>query len=1231
MTGERRHSLGLLSKTPLEVSSVSSTNEHGPVPIIFSSVHGLNTPFLVDSGATINLIYFDKIPQFVKNLMHTAPCNIKLNGFSNEILNVTEKVTLPLNFNGTVIDTEFYLARHVTVPSNYFGILGTNFLTKNCFNLDFANQVLRNNKVCLQMHSHLSSANIAMNTFTEVKRENAFCYTSASYSFPPSSEKIVKIHCGNSKLNQNFSTSTILLEPTQLNEELLVGRSVSYLSKSNSYYIKIANFTSNTITLPKNCKVATMSPIYSTPKGSVNKIEEHFNDDNEPFEVWGGNFNLDHLKGKDKQVMQNLLENYKHLFANTVRELEGCDTVLHNINLKDSIPVRQRPYRVPYHLREELDKQINELLESDIIQESDSPYAAPVLFVKKSDGTYRLVCDFRKLNEKTIDDSFPIPNITEMIDSLSGAKFFSTLDLTSGFYQMKLHPDDTAKTGFSTSSNHFEWKRVPFGLKNAPGSFQRLMSIILGDLSPLQIGIYIDDIVIASKTLQEHLEKLKLVFDKLTAHHLKLKPSKCKFLLDSITYLGFHVTNGVVQPDPSNLNVVQNFKIPANKKNVRQFLGLTGFYRRFIENYALKALPLTNLTKNDTTFIWSTAEQKAFDTLKTELLLEPILNLPDFAKPFVICTDASNHSLGAILCQEKNNFLHPVAYASRKLKGAEIKYSTVEKEALGVVWAVTYYKHYLLGKHFTVYCDQASLSYVLKLKDSTSRIARWIMTLSQYDYKIIHKPGKLNVTADYLSRNVNKIEVENEASINSKIDPSLFDRIATTQISDSKCSIIKNQIQNLNTTPKPLSLLFYIKNNILYCVNRHPKNRFQSKERIFVPLSLVPEVLKLCHDNFTAGHGGFKRTLFKIRQNFYWPKMYSHVLNYIKSCKNCLEKRGYRANQRAPIQTVPITSYPFEKIAMDIVGPFCLSTSGNKYLLVITDYFTRWPEAYPLQNAKSETILKCLENFISTHGIPKHIVTDKGSNFISKVITKFYKKMDIIKHTTTSFHPQADGVCERLNGTLIRTLSYLVNETQEDWDRNIQFALLAHRTAKHSATGETPSYLLYGRDIILPESFLSQSTIPKFYSVQDYTEDLMYRLQKTYNCVKKNLTAAATNQETVQHKRAVKKEISVGDLVLLYYPVVQRGQTRKLTKFNKGPFKVVSKTTPVNFVISSLENPTKTQTVHIDRLTLFPKRETDLLEADSMNELNTKTDEVSEQAGFKRYNLRPRTFRCYKP
>ncbi|GBO40891.1 Retrovirus-related Pol polyprotein from transposon 297 [Araneus ventricosus] len=409
------------------------------------------------------------------------------------------------------------------------------------------------------------------------------------------------------------------------------------------------------------------------------------------------------LKNFEKSSLINLLNKYKSLFAQEISDLGECSIIQHEIHLTDNIPTRQKLYRVPYNLKPEMKRQINILLDAGIIQPSKSAYAAPVLLVQKSDGSYRLVSDLRKLNSKTIPDNFPLPNLSEMIDMLSGAKYFTLMDLTSGFHQMSMHPDHSHLTAIITEFGLFEYKRIPFGLKNANASFQRLISIVLVGLNDLKVACYIDDVVVASNSFQEHIERLELVFQRLRTANLKVKPSKCSFLQQQITYLGHTVREVQVLPDPKNLDSIKKVLPPKTRKQVRSFLGLTGFYRKFIPNYSKLALPLTNLTKETSKFIWTELEQQAFESLKNLLISQPCLSLPDFSKPFVLCSDASKFSLGAVLMQEdENGFQHPVAFASRKLGPTEIKYSVCEKEALGILFC--YYSFQKLFVRFRIYC-----------------------------------------------------------------------------------------------------------------------------------------------------------------------------------------------------------------------------------------------------------------------------------------------------------------------------------------------------------------------------------------------------------------------------------------------------------------------------------------------------------------------------------------------
>ncbi|XP_063895318.1 uncharacterized protein LOC135118122 [Helicoverpa armigera] len=401
------------------------------------------------------------------------------------------------------------------------------------------------------------------------------------------------------------------------------------------------------------------------------------------------------------------------------------------------------------------------MIDQNIIRPSKSPWSAPIWVVpKKVDATgkqkWRLVIDYRKLNDVTVTEVYPIPLITDILDQLGHSKYFSTLDLVSGFHQIKLNSKDASKTGFTVVGNevsgHYEFTRMPFGLKNAPATFQKLMNTVLSGLQGLHCYVYLDDCIIYSQNLQSHIDKLKLIFDRFREYNLKLQPAKCEFLRREVAYLGHIITDKGVCPNPDKIKAVTQFPTPKNPKDIKSFLGLVGYYRRFIENFSKITKPLTSLLKKDVSFIWSSEQENAFNILKQKLTTAPLLQYPDFSRPFLLTTDASNYAVGAILSQGEIGKDKPIAYASRTLNKAEGNYSTTEKELLAILFGVKTFRPYLFGYRFKIVTDHKPLVWLFNVKDPGSRLIRWRLKLEEYDYEIVHKQGKLNCNADALSR-----------------------------------------------------------------------------------------------------------------------------------------------------------------------------------------------------------------------------------------------------------------------------------------------------------------------------------------------------------------------------------------------------------------------------------------------------------------------------------------------
>ena len=533
------------------------------------------------------------------------------------------------------------------------------------------------------------------------------------------------------------------------------------------------------------------------------------------------------------------------------------------------------------------------MLKDGIISASISQWNAPLLVVpKKADASgkprLRVVVDFRKLNELTIGDSFPLPNITDILDQLGNAKYFTTLDLASGYHQIPMAERDKDKTAFSTPYGHYEFNRMPFGLKNAPATFQRLMNSVLAGIQGLRCLVYLDDIVIYGSSLEDHNKRLAEVLQRLRKHSLKLQPDKCEFLRKEVIYLGHIISENGILPDPSKLEAVRNFPTPRKVKDVQSFIGLAGYYRKFIENFSQIAKPLTKLTKKTEIFEWKNEQQIAFENLKEKLMTAPVLKYPDFNEEFNVTTDASDYAIGAVLSQGPVGKDRPIAYASRVLSRAEQNYNTTEKELLAIVWAVKHFRPYIYGTKFKIITDHKPLIWLFNVTDPGSRLIRWRLKLEEYDYEIIHKAGRANANADALSRQVTRDITERKGNKIFKLEEDEEEEeVEEEELADNTRKYSEEE-----------------KNQILYEY----------------------------HDAPTGGHQGIERTIKRIRLNHNWPGLTKDVERYIAKCKSC-QKNKLSRRIKAPLVITDTPSKPFEKCALDILRPLTVTNNGNKYLL----------------------------------------------------------------------------------------------------------------------------------------------------------------------------------------------------------------------------------------------------------------------------------------------------------
>ncbi len=799
------------------------------------------------------------------------------------------------------------------------------------------------------------------------------------------------------------------------------------------------------------------------------------------------NLRLDHLPSEQYSKRISTLQDFSDTFYLPDDELKSNLTSVHEIILTDEKPVYVKNYRFPFFHREEVERQMNDLEKQGIIVKSNSPWNAPIWIVpKKSDASakkkWRIVVDYRKLNEKTIDDRYPLPNISDILDQLGNSSLFTTLDLASGFHQIPVKESDQCKTAFSTHLGHYEYKKMPFGLKNAPATFQRIMNECLREYISKECFVYLDDIVIYSSTFSKHLSRITDVLTKLRLYGLKIQPDKSEFLQREICYLGHVITTEGIKPNPEKIKSMLQMPPLKNLKDVQTFLGLTGYYRKFIPDFSALTKNLTVLTHKNQPFVWTTEHQNSFDQLKQRLTSNLLLVHPDFTKTFYLNTDASNYALGVVLSQlDSENNLRPISYASRVLNKAEQNYSTIEKEALAMVFATKTFRVYLLGSRFKILSDHKPLKWLFSVKEPSSRLVRWRLKLQEFEYDIEHIPGRKNSVADALSRlllyRIKRIDVQPFTKCptvllfvkRAPID-TLFSQ--TLELNDLR----HGEIQHLQTSKKNLLLCFYknapsdaghtgtliqllntiqqlcIKFNYTTLGIYDPSKSLQDHSSIQLDFLLLKHLRKLkvswlkeinpptnkietiqkFHTHQLLGHTGIQRCYRTLLENnFYWIGMKQSISDFIRGCPNCQKIK--RTQVQKPEMTITDTaSQPLDKIAIDFMGPYPKTRQGNTYILTIQDNLSKFLYCRAVSERTSRSSTQSLIDFMMTYGIPKQILSDNGQEFVSRILKETCDQLKISQISCTPNHPESNGALERSHACIKDYLKLWILQQQSE-------------------------------------------------------------------------------------------------------------------------------------------------------------------------------------------------------
>ena len=1128
------------------------------------------------------------------------------------------------------------------------------------------------------------------------------------------------------EVTDDYGSGDVIIEPTNTFSEtysLVMASALTNVKNKTTVKVRLMNPFNQDITINQDALIGIAETHGNVDEweislseedktqldtSSVRKISIH--DESSSHEDGHGNVSIktlpNHLKDlytrategchseSEKNKVEKLLSDYETVFSCNESDLGVTNLAEHTIDTGDARPIKQRPRKTPMAFSGEEQEAIQELENKGVIRKSTSPWASPIVLVRKKNGKVRPCVDYRRLNAVTTKDAFPLPRIQDCLDAVAGAKYFSTFDLTSGYHQIPVREKDIPKTAFVTKYGLYEFSSMPFGLTNAPATFQRVMELALQGLQWEQCLIYLDDIIVFGSTFGEHIQRVFQVLARIKKAGLKLQPSKCHLLQRKVTFLGHVVSADGVLPNPENVSKVKTWPIPTSVTEIRQFLGLASYYRRFIQNFAAIARPMVELTKKSVPFQWTSQCDEAFEKLKSKLISPEIMAYPIDDCGYILDTDACDVSIGAVISQVQNNQERVIAYASRTLSKSERNYCVTDRELLAVKYFMEYFRQYLLGRSFLVRTDHQALVWLLSLKEPKSRIARWLETMSEYHFSVEYRPGKKHSNADGMSRCPNPYacrcpdsdnfhnlkcgpcnkcrqratdmesslllrrvhKVPNKhftqniyqailcvvmflvnllpGNINSDHSDGLLIRTMKTRSADRNISPTANTqnkttdwipwagiyasstlkrmqekdpdigliLQSMESGERPLPAVvskespatrhywiqwdkLKIKDGLLFR-KFHKRDDTGEYLQFLVPCSMGKEVFLQMHNTLLSGHLGAGKTRGKTTQRFYWFEMREDLNNWVKQCDICAVNKAPSKKPCAPLGSM-IVGAPLDRIAIDVMGPLPITPRKNRYVLVITDHFTKWVEIFPIPDQTAVTCANILLNeIIARFGTPLDLHSDQGRNFESEIFSELCRLLEIRKTRTSARHPQCNGQVERFNKTMIKMIKSYLRGEQTNWDLNLGCLTAAYRATPHESTGLTPNIMMLGREVRLPSEIVYGScsvSEGKITAYGDYVDHLRERLEKAHRVARQHLAVAARRQKDFYDVKVSLNVYNPGDLVWCLKEDRQENISPKLQPAYSGPYLIIQKYGLQDYRIQ-LNKDGKNKLVHHNKL-----------------------------------------------
>lgn len=1129
------------SKTVRRVEKIQAEDitENETVRIITTmSVNGRRIRVMLDSGADVSLLTkadFDSLPN-KQPLVHT---NVTVTAYGGRRIRVWGTTRIGIQLRKEVVYKQVY------VTEGDCTIVGNDLLPRIKAVLDYMKRT------------------VIIDGIEKPMARKETLKTEGEVIIPPRTARRIQLHC-----NESWTVGeTVTVEPLQAKGKVLNTRIVCKIDVGEDgkrfVMAEIQNVDKERqLVIPRNSSVAILQKD-EVVSGLLEEVADTVQRKETKEEVE----ELIEKKVREcegdvgqKAQLRGLLRSFMDVFVQGLHQAGQAKTGIPMEIITDPsvAPYSAKDRRMSPDRQSAMEKLTRELLSDGMISETSSPYNFPVVLVKKPDGTWRFAIDYKKLNDVTRRDSYPLPNMEDMIDQLGGGNaWFTVLDAASGFWQIPLAEESKNKTAFRVKGmGQFKWNVMPMGLCNATAVFQRFMDATLAGVRGICALVYVDDIIIYSKSWEEHMEHLKQVLILLRGANMKIKMGKCKLATRQIKFLGRIITSEGVKPDPIKVEAIQRLRRPQSATEAIRFIQMVGWHRGFIKDFAkYEHVMRRAIDKNDGKLNWDEGCEKAFTHLKAALANNCMLAYPDYKKPFEVYTDASGTHVGAVLVQrDERNQGKVVEYISCILNVHEKNYSMAEKELLAVMFAVKKWEHYLAANKFIIWCDNSAAPEMLNKKEKSSRIIRWAHNLSPFQFEWRKIEGKKNVVADVMTRMVAGITVEestypwmdeNRRRTEQEEDEGIVDMWVSQEEGRRRGRRLKRE------------------NGLIWAEMREKDKTWWA---IVAPKLWRAELMDLAHGNVMAGHFGIERTLKRLTTHYVWDGIEDDVKKVVEDCITCQKRKKDTDRRKGTLEPITVMSEPWAMVGMDLVGPLPETKRGNKYVLNMMDYFTKYPVSVALKDKTADTVAEAIkEHLILRFGIPRIFISDQGSEFVNHVLRDLAHKLGVKHNITSPYHPQANGLIERYNQTMGDIIAKLA-EKDKQWDEWVPHAAFAYATTKHKTTGETPYAMLFGREA---RTFLDgQGAKMEQKLATDYKYDLIERMSLVYQKVEEAIGAAqATMKERHDAKRG-EHHIQLYDIVWVRVPNKQN----KLEAEWEGPYWVKEARGPNTFLLKHVTN-----------------------------------------------------------